>query len=183
MILNYRLSASVIVIFLFCGLRVFAGEGVLFSGPDAVNSDPCPAADRIDQLNFNKKILYIPSSEDQVRDLLGKISSSNQDEATRAIVSLALAGNLEAFTKLLNAQNTNGLSLYCSYYQNSNVFGHAHTSWVFADFADVSRFTHAFTWVPSPGVERTVSSPPNFSMRSFMPTNPKPPLSSLVPAS
>ncbi len=120
MILNYRISASVIVIILFCGLSVFAGEGVLFSGPDALNSDPCPAADRIDKLNFNKKILYIPDSEDQVRDLLGKISSSNQDEATRAIVSLALAGNLEAFTKLLNAQNTNGLSLYCSYYQNSN---------------------------------------------------------------
>jgi len=120
MILNYRFSASVIVIILFCGLSVFAGEGVLFSGPDALNSDPCPAADRIDKLNFNKKILYIPDSEDQVRDLLGKISSSNQDEATRAIVSLALAGNLDAFTKLLNAQNANGLSLYCSYYQNSN---------------------------------------------------------------
>jgi hypothetical protein len=120
MISNYRISASVIVIFLFCGLSVFAGEGVLFSGPDALNSDPCPAADRIYQLNFNKKILYIPGPEDQVRDLLGKISSSHQDEATRAIVSLALAGNLEAFTKLLNAQNANGLSLYCSYYQNAN---------------------------------------------------------------
>ncbi len=120
MISNYRISASVIVIFLFCGLSVFAGESVLFSGPDALNSDPCPAVDRIYQLNFNKKIRYIPSPEDQVRDLLGKISSSHQDEATRAIVSLALAGNLEAFTKLLNAQNANGLSLYCSYYQNAN---------------------------------------------------------------
>ena len=120
MILNYRISASVIVILLFCGLSVFAGEGVLFAGPDALNSNPCPAADRIDQLNFNKKILSIPGTEDQVRDLLGKISSSNQNEATRGIVSLALAGNLEAFTKLLNAQNPNGLSLYCSYYQNAN---------------------------------------------------------------
>ena len=120
MILNYRFSASVIVVFLLYGMSVFAGEGVLFSGPDAFNSDSCPAADRIDQLNFNKKILYIPDSEDQVRDLLGKISSSNQDEATRAIVSLALAGNLEAFTKLLDAQNANGLSLYCAYYQNAD---------------------------------------------------------------
>ena len=120
MILNYRISASVIVIFLFSGLSVFAGEGVLISGPDALNSVPCPAADRIDQLNFNKKILYMPDSEDQVRDFLGKISSSNQNEAARAIVSLALAGNLEAFTKLLNAQNATGLSLYCSYYQNAN---------------------------------------------------------------
>ena len=120
MILNNRISASVIVIILFCGLSVFAGEGVLFSGPDTLNSDPCPAADRIDQLNFNKKILYIPKSKDQVRDLLEKISSSNQNEAARAIVSLALAGNLKAFTKLLNSQNANGLSLYCSYYQNAN---------------------------------------------------------------
>ena len=120
MILNYRFSASVMVVFLLYGMSVFAGEGVLFSGPGALNSDPCPAADHIDQLKFNKKILYIPDSEDQVRDLLGKISSSNQDEATSAIVSLALAGNLEAFTKLLDAQNANGLSLYCAYYQNAD---------------------------------------------------------------
>jgi hypothetical protein len=99
-------------------LSVFAGEGVLFTGPEALNSTPCPAADHIVQLNFNKKILYIPDSEDQVRELLGEIFSSNQDEATRAIVSLALAGNQEAFTKLLNTQNVNGLRLYCSYYQN-----------------------------------------------------------------
>lgn len=120
MISNYRMSASVIVILLFFGLSVFAGEGVLYSGPDALNLDPCPAADRIYQLNFNKKMLYIPDSEDQVWDLLGKMSSSNQDDATRAIVSLALAGNLEAFTKLLNAKNANGLRLYCAYYQNAN---------------------------------------------------------------
>ena len=104
MILSYRFSAFVIVVFFLYGMSVFAGEDVLFSGPDALNSDPCPVADRIVQLNFNKKILYMPDSEGQVRDLLGTIFSSNQDEATRAIVSLALAGNLEAFTKLLNPQ-------------------------------------------------------------------------------
>jgi hypothetical protein len=106
MILSYRFSAFVIAVFFSYGMSVFAGEGVLFSGPDALNSDPCPAADRIDQLNFNKKILYMPDSEDQVRDLLGTIFSSNQDEATRAIVSLALAGNLEAFTKLLDVKKS-----------------------------------------------------------------------------
>jgi len=101
-------------------LSAFAEGGILFSGPGVFNPDLCPAADRTEQLNFNKKILYIPDSEDQVRDLLGNISSNNQDEAGRAIVSLALAGNLKAFNKLLNAPNANGLRLYSSYYQNAN---------------------------------------------------------------
>jgi len=118
MIANHRNSAFVIIFFLFCGLGPFAEGGDLFSAPGVLNPDLCPAADRIEQLNFNNKPLYTPDSEDQVRDLLGKVFSNNQDEANRAIVALALAGDLKAFDKLLNAPNVNGLSLYCSYYQN-----------------------------------------------------------------
>ena len=120
MIANCRTSTFVIVFLLFCGLSAFAEGGDLFSAPEVLEPDLCPAADRVEQLNFNKKPLYIPDSEDQVRDLLGRISSSNQEEASRAIIALALAGNLEAFNELLNAQNVNGLRLYCSYYQNAN---------------------------------------------------------------
>jgi len=120
MIANCRISAFVIVLFLICGLSAFAEGDIPFSGAGVFNPDLCPDADRTEQLNFNKKILYIPDSEDQVRDLLGNISSNNQDEAGRAIVSLALAGNLKAFNKLLNAPNANGLRLYSSYYQNAN---------------------------------------------------------------
>ena len=120
MILNYRNKASIIFIFFFCGLNGYAGESIQFSEPVVLNFDPCPAAERIDSLNFNKKILAIPVSEDQILNHLGKISSSNRDEARRSIVSLALAGNVEAFTKLLHNQHVNGLRLYCSYYQNTD---------------------------------------------------------------
>jgi len=120
MIANFRTSVFAIVIFLFYGLSTFAEGDDLFPETGVLNPDLCPEADRITQLNFNQETLHIPDSEDQVRDLLGKISSSNQDEASRAIVALALAGNLEAFHLLLTTPNLNGLGLYCSYYQNAS---------------------------------------------------------------
>jgi len=98
MFAKYRINGLVMVLFLMCSLSAFADSGIPFS-------DLCPAADRIEQLNLNKEPLYLPDSEDQIKDLLGRIFSSNQDEANRAIIALALAGNLQAFNELLNAQN------------------------------------------------------------------------------
>ncbi|MDP3260439.1 MAG: hypothetical protein Q8M34_07630 [Thermodesulfovibrionales bacterium] len=81
---------------------------------------PCPNADRIYQANFNNEDLQIPNTEDQVRDFLGNISSNKKEISDRAIVSLALSGNLEAFKKLLREGNDDGLFLYSSFYQNDN---------------------------------------------------------------
>lgn len=101
-------------------LSVSANDVVRNTGSAIIDSATCPNADRIYQIDFNNEILLIPNTEDEVQDLLGNISSNKKDVSDRAIISLALMGNLEAFKKLLNEGNNNWLRLYCSYYQNAN---------------------------------------------------------------
>jgi len=79
----------------------------------------CPKGDYQKSIVLNKRPISVPKILEE-KELLKTLRSENENETRTAAISLALGGNLEAFTFLLTKRDLNLLSLYGSYYQNRN---------------------------------------------------------------
>ena len=79
----------------------------------------CPAGDHHQSINMNGRPISRPKIIDE-KELLDKLRSGNEQESFTAAVSLALGGNLKAFSYLLEKRDLNLLRMYGSYYQNIN---------------------------------------------------------------
>jgi hypothetical protein len=68
---------------------------------------------------MNGHIISVPKILDE-EELLNRLSSEDEQESRTAVISLALGGNLKAFSTLLEKRDMNLLSLYGWSYQNRN---------------------------------------------------------------
>jgi hypothetical protein len=84
------------------------------------NLERCPPAKHDDHIRLNGNVVSIPKDIHQGKKFLDQIHSPDKDESFSAIMSLALAGNLDAFNQLLGLENPEKLRFYCSFYQNQD---------------------------------------------------------------
>ena len=79
----------------------------------------CPKGDHHKSINMNGRLISIPKILDE-KELLTRLNSKDVQESRTAAVSLALGGNLKAFSTLLENRDLNLLRIYGWNYQNRN---------------------------------------------------------------
>jgi hypothetical protein len=79
----------------------------------------CPKGDHHKSISMNGRTINMPKILEE-KELFEKVNSRDEKESRTATISLALSGNLKAFSVLLEKRNLNLLSLYGSFYQNRN---------------------------------------------------------------
>ncbi len=79
----------------------------------------CPKGDHHKSINMNGRTISAPKIPDE-EELFSQLRSGEEKESLRAAISLALGGNLEAFSYLLEKRDLNLLRLYGWNYQNRN---------------------------------------------------------------
>jgi HEAT repeat protein len=79
----------------------------------------CPKGEHQKGISLNGRTISIPKILEE-KELLKRLRSGDEKESRTAAVSLALGGNLKAFSFLLEKRDLNLLSIYGSYYQNRN---------------------------------------------------------------
>jgi hypothetical protein len=79
----------------------------------------CPKGDHQKSISLNGRTIGIPKILEE-KELLKRLDSGDEDESRTATISLALSGNVKAFSLLLRKKDLNLLSLYGSFYQNRN---------------------------------------------------------------
>lgn len=80
----------------------------------------CPMASPAKSINLNGRILAPARSPEQEEAYLETLRSSDGEELNRAVIALALGGNLRAFKNLLESRNLNLLSMFGGFYQNKD---------------------------------------------------------------
>lgn len=113
--MHCRPTACIIVfISIFLSLqRADAGE------PDNV----CPpAVDRPKSIfhSNTKQVITPPASPGETEFLMRQMSSEDITARTVAIMALALGGNIDAFTKLLDSEDASGIFIYALKYSNAD---------------------------------------------------------------
>jgi hypothetical protein len=71
-------------------------------------------------INFEGQKITAPASPDEKLTVIEKAGSQDKDEAQKAVMAMALAGNLHTFRDLLKNKDTRLLQSYAISYQNSN---------------------------------------------------------------
>jgi HEAT repeat protein len=113
-----------IVIIIFAVLVVLPLIPDSFAFADTVritvdDSVLCPNGDHQKSINLNGHTISVPKILEE-KELFKRLRSGNEKESLTAAISLALGGNLKAFSFLLKERDLNLLSLYGAYYQNRN---------------------------------------------------------------
>ena len=94
---------------------VFAETGLA-----TVNSTVlCPKGDHQKGIVRNGRTISVPKILEE-KELLKRLRSGEEKESLTAAISLALSGNLKAFSFLFKKRDLNLLRIYGSYYQNRN---------------------------------------------------------------
>jgi hypothetical protein len=79
----------------------------------------CPKGEHQKGISLNGRTITVPKILEE-KELLERLRSGDEKESLTAAISLALSGNLKAFSFLLEKRDLNLLRLYGSYYQNRN---------------------------------------------------------------
>lgn len=77
----------------------------------------CPKAEHHKSINLNGRIISAPKVPEE-KELLNRLRSEDEKESRTAAISLALGGNLEAFSILLEEKDMDLLRIYGWNYQN-----------------------------------------------------------------
>jgi hypothetical protein len=114
---NELLSRTLVLVVLFSISGSFA-----FADTQLVTVDSpvlCPKGNHHKSINMNGRPISVPKILDE-KELLEKLRSEDEEEALTAAISLALGGNLKAFSLLLEKRDMNLLRMYGWNYQNRN---------------------------------------------------------------
>jgi hypothetical protein len=113
--IDIGIIAILIVFFLNPSSYAFADTALLTADYPFL----CPKGDHQRSISLNGRTISVPKILEE-KKLLKSLRSGDERESLTAAISLALAGNLKAFSVLLEERDQNLLRLYDSYYQNRN---------------------------------------------------------------